>query len=357
MNSVRLKGKKHSIIIGDTSPIIVNCNVGVNDVHNLSYEKDKIDMLFSSQNTIPDTMMDLSIFDRQGILSKHILHNYDVPLGVVPVYSLGYSNLDKFALLEQIEKYAEMGIAFMTMHFTADVDIYEVAIKERKISTTSRGGSIVLKNAYEHDKKNILRECLDEIICLAKKYDFVISLGATFRPAGIIDACDRAHMMETLRQIELSGYLQKQGISVIVENVGHISLDNIEKHSVLLKKCNAPIMPLGPSVIDSAIGHDHIAASIGASFMAYFNIAHIINAISPNEHQTSFFSKDDTKKAVVAAKIAARAVNVTKFIQFKNEEECIYNIRAEKHSCIIGNKYACERCNKLCPLKMNIYDK
>ena len=357
MNSVELKGKNHNIIIGDASPIIVNCNVGVNDVHNLSYEKDKIDMLFSSQNTLPDTMMDLSIFDKQGILSQYILQNYDVPIGVVPVYAFEQFNLNKSTLLAQIEKYAEMGIAFMTMHITADTDIYEVAVKERKIPTTSRGGSITLKNAYKYNKKNIFRECLDEIVGLAKKYDFVISLGTTFRPAGIIDACYRTHIMETLRQIELSRYLQKQGVSVIVENVGHISLDKIEKHSLLLKRCNAPIMPLGPSVIDSAIGYDHIAASIGASFMAYYNTAHVINAISPTEHQTSFFSKEDAKKAVIAAKIAARTVNVTRFSQFKDEENCIYNIRAEKHSCIIADEHTCERCYKLCPLKMNMYEK
>lgn len=357
MKSVELKGRKSNIIIGEKSPIVVNCNVGVNDIHKLSYEKDKIDMLFSRKETSPDTMMDLSIYDKQGQLAQYILQNYDVPLGVVPVYAIGHSQLNKSVLLEQIEKYAEKGIAFMTMHFTADSDIFEIAIKERKIPVTSRGGSITLKAAYEHNKKNLFRECLDEIILLAKKYNFVISLGTTFRPAGIIDACDNAHIMETQRQIDLSCYLQKQGISVIIENVGHISIDNIVKHSVLLKKCNAPIMPLGPSVIDSAIGYDHIAASIGASFMAYNNIAHIINAISPNEHQTSFFSKEDAKNAIIAARIVAKAVNVTRFQQFKDEENSIYRIRAKKHSCVITNEYTCERCDNLCPLKMKIYAK
>lgn len=357
MKPVELKGRKRNIIIGDQSPIVVNCNVGVNNIHKLSYEKAKIDMLFSDKETLPDTMMDLSILDKQGQLTQYILQNYDVPLGVVPIYTIEHSQLNKSVLLEQIEKYAEMGIAFMTMHFTADTDIFDIAVKERKIPVTSRGGSITLKAAYEHNKRNLFRECLDEIILLAKKYNFVISLGTTFRPAGIIDACDNVHIVETRRQIDLSSYLQKQGVSVIIENVGHISLDNIVKHSVLLKMCNAPIMPLGPSVIDSAIGYDHIVATIGASFMAYNGIAHIINAISPNEHQTSFFSKDDAKNAIIAAKIAAKAVNVTKFSRFKDEENSIYNTRAKKHSCIITNEYTCERCNNLCPLKMKIYEK
>lgn len=39
MKSVELKGRKSNIIIGEKSPIVVNCNVGVNDIHKLSYER------------------------------------------------------------------------------------------------------------------------------------------------------------------------------------------------------------------------------------------------------------------------------------------------------------------------------
>ena len=357
MNIVRLKGKKRVLNVGENYPIIVNCNIGVNDMHNISYEKEKIDILFSSNDTSPDTMMDLSIFDAKGQLVHYIIQNYGVPVGVVPIYAFKKLELNKMNLLEQIEKYAEMGVAFLTMHFTAVKDIYEIAVKERKIPTTSRGGAITLKDAFNRNKQNIFRECLGEIVYLAKKYNFTINLGTTFRPAGIVDACDKSHTLETIRQIELSNYLQDQGVSILVENVGHISLDKIEEHSSLLLQCNAPIMPLGPSVIDSAIGYDHIVASIGASFMAYNNVAHILNAISPVEHKTSFFSIEDARNAMISAKIAARAVNVAKFPQFKNEESNIYNARAKNNSCIISNKYTCIRCDELCPLKIEIYDK
>ena len=140
-------------------------------MHNISYEKEKIDILFSSNDTSPDTMMDLSIFDAKGQLVHYIIQNYGVPVGVVPIYAFKKFELNKMNLLEQIEKYAEMGVAFMTMHFTADKDIYEIAVKERKIPTTSRGGAITLKDAYNRNKQNIFRECLGEIVYLAKKYN------------------------------------------------------------------------------------------------------------------------------------------------------------------------------------------
>lgn len=358
MRLIELKGKSHNLSVGDSSPILVNCNVGGNTPSALDSEKEKIDILFNRPETTPDTMMDLSIFDKQGVLSNYISVNYGVPVGVVPVYAFTEDELNESSLLDQIEKYAEMGVAFMTMHITADTDIYDIAIKEREIPVTSRGGAIVLKEAYKRHGANIFRVCLNRIIALSKKYKFAISLGATFRPAGLVDACDKVHIMETLRQVELSNYLQREGVQVIVENVGHIDIDKIQKHAPLLRRCNAPIMPLGPSVIDTAIGYDHISASIGASFMAYHNVAHIINAISPSEHLTAFFSVEDAQEAVASAKIAARSVNVIRCKNIMDEEIIAYKARAKSCSCIIA-PYGdiCKRCSKLCPLRKKIYDK
>jgi len=354
MKSIKLRSNKREVWVGDSNPIIVNCNVGINNKSNLQIELEKIDMLFSNEETTPDTMMDLSICENNPSIAKYIIDKYSIPVGIVPVYSICKDvGIDKEHFINHIIKNAEDGVAFMTMHFTADNDIYEVAKRERKIPVTSRGGAIILHDMlYNNRKQNIYRECINEIIKLTKKYNFVISLGTTFRPAGIIDACDTAHIMETKRQIELSHYFQSHGVSVIVENVGHISLDKIMIHSTLLKQMNAPIMPLGPIVIDSAIGNDHIASAIGAAFMGYYNCAHIINAISPSEHLTSLFSIEDSKNAMIAAKIAAKTVNVIKFSELMLKEEDVYNHRSMRKSCLITDTTSCNRCDKLCPLKM-----
>lgn len=357
MKPVYLKTKTDFTKIGDDSPIIVNCNVGANDSHSLRYEREKIDALFSIIETTPDSIMDLSIFDKQGILLQYIIDNYNVPTGVVPIYAFKETeSLDTQSLLYQIEHYAKLGVSFMTLHFTADLDLYQKAKLCRKIPCTSRGGAIILKDAYKRKGCNIYRECLDEIVKLAKKYNFVISLGTTFRPAGIEEACDEIHLLETERQITLCHYLQDKGVSVMLENVGHISLDKIAKHSNLLRKANAPIMPLGPIVIDSAVGYDNIAASIGGAFMGFYGVAHIINAISSVEHISSFFSIKNAKEAVVSAKIAATSVNVFRFPEIMKKETYIYEKRAARHSCIASGTEECKRCNVLCPLKTKIDD-
>lgn len=355
MKAVYLKTQKSGIMIGDSYPIIINCNVGINSTEDYLNETKKVDLLFRDISTRPHTMMDLSTCRNSPSLAKYIIDTYDIPVGIVPSYLslIPHKGIEESALIENIIKNAEDGVAFMTMHFTADWDIYQKAKRDRKIPVTSRGGSVVLSDLILNKRtNNVFIENIDLIIKLATKYNFAISLGSTFRPAGIIDACDKSHIMETNRQKEICHYMQSRGVGIIVENVGHITVSKIHAHSKLLQEMNAPIMPLGPISIDSAIGADHIAAAIGAAFMGYYGCAHIINAISPSEHLTSTFTIGDMEQAVLAAKIAAKSINVTKFSKDENIENSIYIERAAKKSCVIRNKEICTRCALLCPLNM-----
>lgn len=354
MSTVLLKGRIHNITIGDGYPIAVNCNVGANRPEQLEYEKRKVDRLLSSPETSPDSLMDLSIPDfGANAISNYIIEKYGIPVGIVPIYNLYVKEerIDDSKLLSHIEKQARAGVSFMTMHFTADTDILSIARRTRQIPVTSRGGWVVLRNNYSEDEPNIYRRNIEWIISLAKEYDFAISLGTTFRPSSIIDACDEAHILETERQVALSGYLRSCGVKVMMENVGHIGVDKIERHSHLLKKAGVPIMPLGPSVIDSAIGVDHISSAIGAAFMGYYGVADIINAISPAEHQKPSFSIEDAIDAVVSAKVAAQTINQFRFTDALKAEESAYQARSKQKSCIMDISSSCDRCGVMCPLK------
>lgn len=356
MRTVKLKSKGDSIMIGGDNPIVVNCNVGINEECYYNEEIKKIDSLFEHKNTTPDTMMDLSICKRSPSIAKHIIDTYKIPIGIVPIYTLSSSKeISNNQLLDCIEMNAEDGVSFMTMHFTADKDIFHLAQQQRLIPSTSRGGVATLAEMNISGKtNNVFIENIDRIISLAIKYDFAISLGATFRPAGIRDACDKAHLAETNKQHEVCAYIQSRGVDVIVENVGHINLKSISEHSCLLKNMNAPIMPLGPIPTDSAIGNDHIAAAIGAAFMGYLGCAHIINAISPSEHLNSKFTLQDLQQAIVAAKIAANTVNLCCVTNEQKTNNDIYNTRAKKRSCLTEPDANCDRCDILCPLKIKI---
>ena len=119
---------------------------------------------------------------------------------------------------------------------------------------------------------------------------------------------------------------------------------------------DAPIMPLGPTPLDNAVGNDHIAAAIGAAFMGYYKCAHIINAISPSEHSTSVFTSEDLIQAVISARIAANSININKFADCKESNDSAYFMRAAIKSCLVANSDFCTRCDALCPLKFNNYE-
>jgi len=350
MNTIELKGEKKSILIGERQPIIVNCNFGVNNQVELGLEIEKIKRLFCNSDTTPNTIMDLSMLNGEFPVAEYVRQNYGIPIGIVPIYGLK-NNFDSESLIKQIHSQAKNNIAFMTMHFTADLDLYDKAIRSRGIPVTSRGGKIILNNTIYHSQKcNVYRKNIDKIIELALFYDFAISLGTTFRPAGICDACDEVHIQETIRQIELAKFLTSRGCKVLIENVGHIGLDKLAKHCSLLKQADVPIMPLGPVVLDSTIGSDHISAAIGAAMMGYFDALNIINVITPAEHLHSKFSYNDVAEGVKAAKIAAQSINYTKFLEYASLEHDIYNRRSLRKNCI-DNVKDCSRCDIYCPLK------
>ena len=316
----------------------------------LEYERQRlIAILVSGQ--IPDTFMDLSIGRYDNPLYKDIIRIFGCPVGIVPAYLFNTSNrISNTEALTTIKQLADDGIAFITLHLTATKELLDIATKTRRIPVTSRGGSIVLRQILDSDKENIWLSILPEIIRIVKDYKMVISLGSTFRPAGISDACDEVHVKETLEQLKLCRLLQAEDVQVILENVGHISLDNIEKHCEMLKQFNAPIMPLGPIPTDCAENEDHIASAIGASMMGYRNCAHIINCITRSEHSRSVFSIDDTLEAIKTAKLAAHIIDVSKGINVNSDTET-YTNRARKHSCLVKDGVNCSRCSFFCPLK------
>ncbi len=350
--AIKIKSVGDGLTVGSDVPVRVNCNVGINAEADRIYEIERLNAIRESDGW-PDTFMDLSIGKLDKPFYKEIQERFDCPVGFVPSYLLPvHSAINKNAAINIIRQLADDGISFLTLHLTATNDLLRVAKATRKIPVTSRGGCAVLRQMQMSGDGNIWMECLPVIMDIALEYGIVISLGTTFRPAGIVDACDEAHLKETYEQLKLCKMLQAEGIQVMVENVGHISIDKLEKHCELLKQMNAPIMPLGPSPIDSAVGADHIAASVGAAFMGYWGCAHVINCVTRAEHQNSTFTIGDTLEAIRCAKVTAHIIDVARGIERETDSR-IYIERANNRSCLLGHSSACTRCAQFCPLKLN----
>lgn len=351
-NSIILKSVSGRLNVGGLSPVKVNCNVGANSMLQMDYEYKRLSAIQES-GLLPDTFMDLSIGRYEKPLYKDIIRVFGCPVGIVPAYLFTYpGSLTKSEAIDTLKCLADDGVSFFTLHLTATKELFDLATKTRMIPVTSRGGSIVLRYLLDTGKENIWLSILPEIITIANEYNIVISLGTTFRPAGIEEACDEVHVRETEEQLRICQQLRAEGVQVMVENVGHIPLDKLEKHCELLRQFNAPIMPLGPLPTDCAENEDHIASAIGASVMGYWDCAHIINCITRSEHTKSFFSIEETLEAIKAAKLAAHIIDVSRGINTK-EDNILFEQRAKQHNCLAGAAKDCSRCAELCPLKLH----
>lgn len=333
--------------------IYLNCNVGCNSLANFDAELAKIKAIKES-GFLPDMMMDLSLYKSPRPLYKYIQEIINIPVGTVLSY-IPFSK-SKGLVWDECKEYLEHlgrdGVSFVTIHFTANLELLQFA-KSRSYPTTSRGGGICLYDIQLNRRSvNLFMEHIDEIIEIALKYDLTISLGTTFRPGNIFDACDVAHIEETRQQLETCRYLQEQGVKVIVENVGHISLDKMEEHAKILQEFNAPIMPLGPIITDTSIGQDHISAALGAAFSIYWGAANIINCVTRNEHLTAEITAEDMIEAIRTMRVVQQSINIAKgqpkAIALEHE---INKKRTEMHSCMISG-VDCIRCMDVCPLRL-----
>ena len=349
--SVYLKSPNGGLNIGKARPVRVNCNVGANTPEQMYYERERLKAIKES-NHLPDSFMDLSIGHYDEPLYKDIISIFGCPVGIVPAYTFPASlRITSDSAFDTLKRLADDGLSFLTLHLTAKKNLLELAKRIRTIPVNSRGGAILLKQAIESNSENIWVSILPQIIDLAKAYGIVISLGTTFRPAGIDEACDEVHLRETEEQLKYCKLLQKEGVQVMVENVGHIALNRLEKHCVRLRLFDAPIMPLGPFPTDCAENEDHIASAIGASMMGYWDCAHIINCVTRSEHTKPFFTIEETLEAIRTAKLAAHIIDVSRGVN-TTEDNKLFEQRSKQHNCLAGVAKDCSRCAELCPLKL-----
>lgn len=349
---VFLKGKKYDTIVGKGLQLKINCSVGLSEKRNIKNEEEKIKKI-SQFDVLPDTMMDLSIVSLTSPLYQLIQEKIGCPVGTVPIYVCfdDKVGVDKNKFLEEIEKQAQNGVAFMTLHFTAEDKLYR-ASRKRNIPVISRGGSLLLRDLYLNKRKqNFLLDYFEDICRILQKYSVVVSIGTTFRPSALYDALDEVQINEIKMQKEIANALHKKGISVMMEGVGHISLSSLRKYVDLIRKdLYIPFMPLGPIPTDRAIGWDHVSAAIGASYMALLNGADIINTVTREEHTGGVPSIDSIYEAIKSAQVVVNSINDVRFFDSFNKAQS--NI---KNNCmgIIKNDIGCNRCREECPFILN----
>lgn len=349
---VFLKGNRFDTLAGKGLQLKINSSVGLSDESQFQNEVDKISKI-ASFDVLPDIMMDLSIISVKNPIYQIVQEKIGCPVGTVSVYVCFDSKkgIDKNKFLEEIEKQAQNGVSFMTLHFTAIDEIYRKTMK-RNISVISRGGSLVLRDLYLNKRKqNFLLEYFDDICKILKNNSVVVSVGTTFRPSTLYDALDKIQLSEIEMQKDIIKLLYKRGIPVMMEGVGHISLNDLKKYVKLIREdFYIPFMPLGPIPTDRAIGWDHVSAAIGASYMALLDGADIINAVTREEHTGGVPNTNSIYEAIKSAQVVVNSINDVRFFEQYNKVQ-----DGKKTNCmgIIKEDIGCERCKEECPFLLN----
>jgi phosphomethylpyrimidine synthase len=322
-----IKSSVKPVAIGKNLRTKVNANIGTSpDLVDIKFELEKLDAAVKAKT---DAIMDLSTGGDLDYIRKTILQYSTVPVGTVPIYQVVCETLRKKKtikdisvehIFEVIEKHAEDGVDFITVHCGVTKKNIEILKKHKRVTgIVSRGGAFLAEWVIKNNKENPLYEHFDRLLKIAKKYNLTLSLGDGLRPGCLADANDEAQIAELKTLAELSKIANKESVQVMIEGPGHMSMDTIEEHVKLEKKLTGekPYYLLGPLVTDIAAGYDHITSAIGAAIAAKSG-ADFICYVTPAEH-LRLPEPEDVYLGVISARIAAHAADIVKRKKYKED--------------------------------------
>ena len=379
------KNKNHKSIeplaIGKGLSTKVNANIGTSqDRVNLREELEKLHIAVKAG---ADAVMDLSTGGPVDEIRRVILKDSPVPIGTVPVYQAAmeavkkgksFVELEAAELFEIIERHAEDGVDFITVHCGVTQQSVERIRKEgRFMGIVSRGGALTAEWMNFNKKENPLFENYDRLLKIAKKYDMVLSLGDGLRPGCLADATDRGQVEELVILGELAQKAVSEDVQVMIEGPGHVPINQIEANILLQKRlCHgAPFYVLGPLVTDIAPGYDHITSAIGGAIAGTAG-ADFLCYVTPSEH-LRLPTVEVVKEGVIASKIAAHAADIAKGVKgamnrdiqmakarkaLNWDEQIRLSVDPEKarllrESSLPSDKEVCTMCGSLCAIKVS----
>jgi len=358
-NNVKLRRKSSPpLTVGRGQPTRINSLLGIS-IPSKGYEEyHKLEVLQELGEERPDIVTDLSIIKKPKgkRLWERIIDRTPFVAATVPIYLTERKNgtINPSELLDIATEHMESGVGLITIHPTATEELVKLS-SNRLIPCTSRSGGLVIADLVARNmlEENIYIKIFDDLLTIAKLTGTVISVGTTFRPACIYDALDTVHIKEIEVQAKFGLKIKAAGVDAIIEGPGHCRPTDIRKVAALLLKAEMPVMALGPLPLDSAIGQDHIAGTIGATLLGLEGCADILAIVTREEHTGGVPSAGSTIEAIKAAKIACKVID----LEILNNDQNEYRIcksRAISKSCIVGKgSPGCLRCNSQCPLRIN----
>ncbi|WP_163784912.1 phosphomethylpyrimidine synthase ThiC [Myxococcus vastator] len=350
MNVAIICPRRAPLAVGHGTPTRVMALIGTSTPGGYASQLQKLEALLGL-DAPPDLISDLSIVPTTKPLWAHVLEAGH-RAATLPVYSVRRRErrIEPEELLETAVQQMDAGVGLLTIHPTASRSLVESA-QARRVPWTSRGGGLVIDDMLASDREeNVYLRILPDLIRAAARHGTVLSLGATFRSANILDALDCTQLAEIDAQLVLAKRITDAGVGVVIESPGHARPADIHRVGLMLAATGYPVMPLGPIPTDAAVGFDHVAAAIGATLLGMEGAAHILAAVTREEHTGSVPSLSSTLEAVRSAQVAAHIIDIHRLGATELDERVTAH-RAEHHTCVDGKlTHGCSRCGVTCPL-------
>jgi phosphomethylpyrimidine synthase len=315
--------------IGEGLRTKVNANIGTSQTH---YDlKEELVKLRVAVEAGAESVMDLSTGGDLDATREKIIKSSPVMIGTVPIYQaivglfqedIDFKQVSSDFIFSIIEKQAQQGVDFITVHCGVTLKVLELLEKEKRVGgVVSRGGAFLINWMKANQKENPLYEYYDRLLSIAKKYDVTLSLGDGMRPGAIADATDAVQIEELIILGKLHQIALEEGVQAMIEGPGHIPLDEIEMNIKLEKRlCHgAPFYVLGPLPTDIAAGYDHITSAIGGAIAAAAG-ADFLCYVTPAEH-LRLPTVEDVREGVIAARIAAHCGDIVKGVKGAKEKD------------------------------------
>jgi phosphomethylpyrimidine synthase len=301
--------------IGIASTCKINANIGSSALaSDINGEIEKVDVCLKYG---ADTIMDLSTGGDLDAIREAVIAHSTVPVGTVPIYQIIHdcgndiNNLTIEAMLKTLEKQAQQGVSYFTIHAGFLLQ-FMPHVAKRKMGIVSRGGSLMASWMMHYHKENPFYEAYDDILDICRKYDVSLSLGDSLRPGCLADASDEAQLSELKILGELTLRAWEKDVQVMIEGPGHVPLNQVERNMKIEREyCHeAPFYILGPLTTDIAAGYDHISSAIGAAVGGWHG-ASMLCYVTPKEH-LGLPNAKDVREGIIAYKIAAHSADIAR---------------------------------------------
>ena len=280
------------VALGEKVRSKVLCNLGTSSKSpDINIEIKKAQLAVESGASI---ICDQSVGDNVWENRKRLLDQVNVPIAAVPLYQnvdeAKSAHKDPLAfsedeVLEVFERQVENGVAMPGFHSMSFEIIDQLEKSDRLMPIVSRGGGILHEWIKRHSKQNPYLKQFDRVLEVARDHNVPITFVSSLRSGTVIDGLDKLQEYEWTMIGEYIKEAHSKKVSVIVDGLGHITIDKIPPAVNKFKELcyGVPLGVLGPAVTDRGLGHEHIVNAIGTS-VAVWSGANYCNACYRTEH-------------------------------------------------------------------------